>query len=172
MMIMSTQTDIDWTPTGELEVLTFDLHCETFAVEAVLVREILDLLPVTAVPGASALVGGVVNFRGKIIPIADLRPAFGFPAAEPTVDSRIVVIELATANAPIQIGIRADKVHEVATLCRDSSEPPPAVGLHWRRDYIRGMVRRPDGLIVLPNLHAIFNPLLGGQAAPALASAA
>lgn len=170
--MMEFASDIDWNATGELEVLTFDLHCETFAVEAVLVREILDLLPVTTVPGANPLVGGVVNFRGKIIPIADLRPAFGFPAAGATVDSRIVVIELATTNAPIQIGIRADKVHEVATLHRDSSEPPPAVGLRWRRDFIRGMVRRPDGLIVLPNLHAIFDPLLGSHATLGLAAAA
>lgn len=171
-MIMDATNDIDWNAAGELEVLTFELHCETFAVEAMIVREILDLLPVTAVPGANALVDGVVNFRGKIIPIADLRPAFGFPAAEPTVDSRIVVIELTTATAPIQIGIRADKVHEVATLRRESSEPAPAVGLRWRREFIRGMVRRPDSLIVLPDLGAIFNPLLGGRLAPGLAAAA
>ncbi|GAA4012006.1 chemotaxis protein CheW [Sphingomonas swuensis] len=169
---MDQLTDIDWGPGGELEVLTFDLHSEIIAVEAVLVREILDLLPETVVPGANALVGSVVNFRGKIIPIADLRPAFGFPPAEATVDSRIVVIELATPNGAFQVGIRTDKVHEVATLRRETSEPPPAVGLRWRRHYIRGLVRRDESVIVLPNLGAIFNPLLGGQASPELASAA
>lgn len=168
---MNQPSDIPWGPDGELEVLTFDLHGETFAVEAVLVREILDLLPETAVPGANLLVGSVVNFRGKIIPIADLRPAFGFPAAQATVDSRIVVIELATANGFIQLGVRSDKVHEVATLQRDTSEPPPAVGLRWRRDYIRGMVRRDHGVVILPDLGAIFSPLLGGQAVPDLAAA-
>ncbi|GAA4033839.1 chemotaxis protein CheW [Sphingomonas rosea] len=169
---MDQANDINWGPAGELEVLTFDLHSETFAVEAVLVREILDLLPETAVPGANPLVGSVVNFRGKIIPIADLRPAFGFPATEPTVDSRIVVIELATGNGAIQIGIRTDKVHEVATLRREASEPAPAVGLRWRRDYLRAMVRRDDGVIVLPDLGAIFDPLLGNHAVPDLSAAA
>ncbi|EIZ80479.1 chemotaxis protein cheW [Novosphingobium sp. Rr 2-17] len=162
---MEELVQIEWGPDGELEVLTFDLQSETFAIEAMLVREILDLLPETAVPGANALVGSVVNFRGKIIPIADLRLAFGFPSTEATMDSRIVVIEMATDNGPIQVGIRTDKVHEVATLSRDSSETPPAVGLCWRRDYIRGMVRRPGGVVVIPNLVAIFSPLIGGKVA-------
>lgn len=162
---MEDLAQIDWSVDGELEVLTFDLQSETFAIEAVLVREILDLLPETAVPGANALVSSVVNFRGKIIPIADLRLSFGFARTDATMDSRIVVIELATDNGPIQVGIRTDKVHEVATLLRDASEPPPAVGLRWRRDYIRAMVRRPGGVVVLPNLAAIFNPLLGGKIA-------
>lgn len=165
---MDDLTHIEWSPEGELEVLTFDLQSETFAVEAVLVREILDLLPETAVPGANALVGSVVNFRGKIIPIADLRLAFGLPRTDPTMDSRIVVIELATDNGPFQVGIRTDKVHEVATLYRDASEAPPAVGLRWRRDYLRAMVRRPSGVVILPNIVAIFNPLLGGKIADTL----
>ena len=80
-------------------------------------------------------------------------------------DSRIVVIEMATDNGPIQVGIRTDKVHEVATLLRVSSETPPVVGLRWRRDYIRGMVRRPGGVVVIPNLVAIFAPLIGGTIA-------
>lgn len=162
---MEEPVQIEWGPDGELEVLTFDLESETFAIEAILVREILDLLPETPVPGANPLVGSVVNFRGKIIPIADLRLAFGFSCTEATMDSRIVVIEMATDNGPIQVGIRTDKVHEVATLLRVSSETPPVVGLRWRRDYIRGMVRRPGGVVVIPNLVAIFAPLIGGTIA-------
>ena len=157
-----------WDATGGLEVLTFDLGSETFALEAVLVREILDLLPETAVPGALALVGSVVNFRGKIIPIADLRLAFGLPSAESTMDSRIVVVELDVDGVPTQIGIRTDKVHEVATLHRDASETPPTVGLRWRRDFIRELVRTPQGVIVLANIARIFDPLLGGRATPAV----
>jgi purine-binding chemotaxis protein CheW len=152
-----------WDATGGLEVLTFDLGSETFALEAVLVREILDLLPETAVPGALALVGSVVNFRGKIIPIADLRLAFGMPAAEATVDSRIVVIEMDAHGEPIQLGIRTDKVHEVATLREADAEEPPAVGMRWRREYVRELVRREVGVIVLPDLAAIFNVLTGGD---------
>ncbi|MDR7256492.1 purine-binding chemotaxis protein CheW [Sphingomonas sp. BE270] len=145
-----------WDAAGCLEVLTFDLGSETFALEAVLVREILDLLPETAVPGALPLVGSVVNFRGKIIPIADLRLAFGMPAAATTVDSRIVVIEIDIHGELVQLGIRTDKVHEVATLREADAEEPPAVGMRWRRAYVRELVRRQEGVIVLPDLAAIF----------------
>lgn len=148
-----------WDANGQLEVLTFNLQEETFALEAVLVREILDLLPETIVPGAAPLVGSVVNFRGKVIPIADLRLAFDMPQGEPTKDSRIVVIEAELNGEPMQIGLRTDKVHEVATLRRDGSETPPAVGMRWRRDYVRELVRVPEGVIVLPDLSAIFRAL-------------
>jgi purine-binding chemotaxis protein CheW len=159
---MHEATQTQWDANGTLEVLTFDLQEETFALEAILVREILDLLPETVVPGAAPLVGSVVNFRGKIIPIADLRLAFGLSAAEATVDSRIVVIELETESEAIQLGIRTDKVHEVATLQESASEAPPAVGMRWRREFVRELVRTPEGVIVLPDLSAIFRPFLGG----------
>lgn len=146
----------NWDADGQLEVLTFDLASETFAVEAMLVREILDLLPETMVPGAPPLVRSVVNFRGKIIPIADLRLAFGMPAAENTIDSRIIVIELEMDGEPTQIGIRTDKVHEVATLFQTDAEKPPVVGMRWRREFIHELVRQPGGLVVLPDLSAIF----------------
>jgi len=159
-----------WDASGALEVLTFDLGDETLALEATLVREILDLLPETKVPGAPALVGSVANFRGKIIPIADLRLAFGMPKAEATVDSRIVVIETVTEadGESIQLGIRTDKVHEVATLRREASEEPPAVGMRWRREYVRELVRRPEGVVVLPDLAAIFRSFVGGEPAATL----
>lgn len=150
-----------WDADGTLEVLTFNLQEETFALEAMLVREILDLLPETRVPGADPLVGSVVNFRGRIIPITDLRLAFGMPAAEATVDSRIVVIEIDAGSGCIQLGIRTDKVHEVATLRQDASEQPPVVGMRWRREFVRDLVRTPRGVIVIPRLSAIFADILG-----------
>ncbi len=167
---MSQLNHIPWDAEGHLDVLTFDLEGETFALEAVQVREILDLLPETGVPGAHGLVGSVVNFRGKIIPIADLRQAFGMQAAEATVDSRIIVIEMDVDGEPLQIGLRADNVHEVATLRRDASEDTPVVGMRWRREYVRGLVRQSEGVIVLPDLTAIFASILGGAAAPLMST--
>jgi purine-binding chemotaxis protein CheW len=160
-MTDSIKTLTPWDEQGELEVLTFDLAGETLALEAVLVQEIVDLLPETAVPGATPMVGSVVNFRGKIIPIADLRLAFGMPAApkakeEGTVDSRIVVIELNLDGETLQVGLRTDRVHEVTTLCRQSSEEPPMVGMRWRRDFVRELVRREGSVVLLPDLPAIF----------------
>jgi purine-binding chemotaxis protein CheW len=145
-----------WNEDGQLEVLTFDVGEERLAVEAVMIREILDLLPETKVPGAPALVGSIVNFRGKIIPIADLRVAFGMAIEPSTPDSRIVVIETELDGEQTHIGLRTDKVHEVALLNQRDAADTPAVGLRWRRDYARGLVRRPDGVIVLPDLPQIF----------------
>lgn len=141
---------------GPIEALTFDLYGETFALEAGLVREVLDLLPETGVPGAPAFVNAVINFRGRVIPLIDLRVAFDMGVREPTIDSRIVVIEHALDGEPTLIGLRADKVHEVTTIRRDITEGAPRVGLRWRADFIRLLARRDGDVIVIPDLDQIF----------------
>jgi purine-binding chemotaxis protein CheW len=139
-----------------IEALTFDLRGETFALEAGLVREVLDLLPETGVPGAPPFVSAVINFRGRIIPLVDLRVAFDMEAAEPTIDSRIVVIEYDLDGEPTLIGLRADKVHEVTTIDRAVTEEAPRVGLQWRAEFIRLLARRDGDVIVIPDLDQIF----------------
>jgi len=71
------------------------------------------------------------------------------------------VIEMDAHGEPIQLGIRTDKVHEVATLHEADAEKPPAVGMRWRRDYVRELVRRDDGVVLLPDLPTIFQSLDG-----------
>lgn len=141
---------------GGIEVLTFELHGEVFALEATAVQEILDLLPETPVPGADRFVGSVINFRGRVIPLADLRLAFGMAPAEATVDSRIVVIEFTSGGESTLVGLRTDRVHEVTILPLSCREPPPSVGMRWRPDYIRALFRHQGEFIVLPDLDAIF----------------
>ena len=145
-----------WNDNEEMEVLTFDIAGETFAIEAVIVREILDLLPETPVPGARPFVASVLNFRGRVIPLADIRIAFGMEATTATNDSRIVVIELELEGEPVLIGVRTDKVNEVTTLTKTASEPPPSVGMRWRADYIDCLVKRGSDFIIVPNMQAIF----------------
>lgn len=142
-----------------LEVLTFGMGGETFALDAVLVREILDIVPCTPVPGADALVGHVINFRGRVIPLADLRPAFGMEKAQVTADSRIIVIELTIDDEPTLIGLTTDSVDEVATLPADDCEQPPAIGMRWPRDHVRCLVRRAHDIVVLPDLQSLFHAL-------------
>lgn len=141
---------------GPIEALTFDLQGETFALEAGLVREVLDMLPETDVPGAPPFVSAVINFRGRVIPLVDLRLAFDMTAGTPTIDSRIVVIEYDLDGAPTLIGLRADKVHEVTSITRDTTEQAPRVGMSWRADFIRLLARRDGDLIVIPDLDQIF----------------
>lgn len=149
--------DAIWGAEDDLSVLTFNLNGETFAIEATVVQEILDLLPETHVPGSKPFVSSVINFRGKVIPLADIRLAFGMDATETTIDSRIVVIELDLDDEPTLIGIRTDKVNEVTTLPKVACEPPPSVGMRWRADYINCLVKRGGEFIIVPNLTAIFS---------------
>jgi len=141
---------------GALEVLTFDLDGEVFAIEATLVQEVLDKAPETEVPGAPVFVNAVINFRGRIIPLADLRLAFSLDARDTSLDSRIIVIAQEIEGETTLIGLRADKVYEVTTLHEAATEAPPRIGLRWRQDFVHCLAKRDDDIIVVPDLAAIF----------------
>jgi purine-binding chemotaxis protein CheW len=148
--------EIAWDADGQVKVLTFDLSGETFALEANLVCEILDFLPETVVPGAAELAGSVINFRGSVIPVADLHLAFGLSAQSVTQDSRFIVIELEHDGDTCVIGLKADKVHEVTTIDHRVTEAAPRIGTRWRQDFIRCLAKRNGDFIVVPNLPKIF----------------
>lgn len=150
-------TAAGWRGADRIEVLTFELSGELFALDAVQVQEIVDLAPETAVPGAGAFAGSVINFRGKVIPLADLRVAFGMQIGAATIDSRIVVVEIELDGEQTLVGLRTDKVHEVTTLDRADSEAAPSVGMRWRPDFIQCLVRRDTEFIVVPAFKTIFN---------------
>jgi purine-binding chemotaxis protein CheW len=144
-------------PPAMLDVLTLGIGGETFAIEAGMVREILDLVPVTDVPGAREFVRGVVNVRGRIVPLADLRWQFGMKQTPPTADTRIIVLELELDGEATPVGILADRVHEVTQLATASLESAPRVGMRWRPEFIRGVGMRGGDLIILPDLARILN---------------
>jgi purine-binding chemotaxis protein CheW len=141
---------------GAVDVLTFDLDGEVFAIEATLVQEVVDKAPETLVPGAPAFVDAVINFRGRIIPLADLRLAFSLDVRDASLDSRIIVIAHEMEGESTLIGLRADKVYEVTTLNEAATEAPPRIGLRWRQDFIHFLAKRDDDIIVMPDLAAIF----------------
>jgi purine-binding chemotaxis protein CheW len=155
-MIMNDTNEIGWNDHGQIEVLTFEMQHESFAVEAASVREIIDPQPETRVPGSAPLISSVINFRGHIIPIADLRLAFGLPAAAATSASRVIVLEYPIDGESCLLGIKADKVHEVATLERERTEAVPRIGVKWRHDFVCGMAKRAGQLTIVPNLSNIL----------------
>ena len=164
---MNIQQTSAWDENNHLQVLTFDMQGETFAVEASIVREILDRIPETVVPGASPMVGGLVNFRGRVIPLADLHMAFGFGCNGVTLDSRIIVIELAMNGEATLVGLKADKVHEVTVLEKAKTEAAPRVGMRWRQDFVRCLAKRAGDFIVVPDLERIFAVGCGTELPPA-----
>lgn len=153
--------------TGAVRALTLRLHDEVFAIEATNVREILDLVPITDVPNAPDFVGGLINVRGRVVPLADLRVMFGMERPPADQDTRIVVVEIDVDGEPTVAGILADKVHEVTDIDGAVIEPAPKVGMRWKSEFVRGIAKRNGDFIIIPNLERIFgNP--GGRSASAV----
>lgn len=139
------------------EMLTLGLQGEIFAIPAGIVREILDLVPVTEVPNAPPFAAGLINVRGKVVPLADLRVRFGMAQTAATQDSRIVVVEVDLDGEPTTVGILADRVHEVADLPQASVEAAPRIGMRWRPEFIKGIGKRGDAFIVILDIDRVFN---------------
>jgi purine-binding chemotaxis protein CheW len=146
-----------WRGNRPLEVLTFDLQGDMFAVEAVHVREILDLVTITEVPKSNPFVNGLINVRGKVVPLADLRIKFGMEQRPPTVDTRIVVLEIEFEGEPVAVGIRADKVHEVTEIPATELQDTPKVGMRWRPEFIRCIGKRGDNFMVVLDIARVFS---------------
>ena len=139
------------------QVLMLGLAGEMFALDARQVREILDPIPVTRVPGAQPYVSSVLNVRGKVIPLADLRVRFGMPPAAITSDSRFIVLEIELADEPTTIGIVADKVYEVTDLDTSTLQKAPPIGMRWRPEFIAAIAKWKDEFIIVPNMKQILN---------------
>ena len=139
-----------------LEVLTIGLEGEIFALEATYVREILDLVPITEVPNSEPFVNGLINVRGKVVPLADLRLKFGMAQKPPTIDTRIVVIEVVIEGDPAIVGIRADKVYEITQIAAAALEETPRIGMRWRPEYIDCIGKRGEDFIVVLDIEHLF----------------
>ncbi|MDB5563285.1 MAG: hypothetical protein JWN11_2703 [Hyphomicrobiales bacterium] len=150
---------------GAMKALTLRLQDELFAIEAESVREILDLVPITEVPNANPFVAGLINVRGRVVPLADLRVMFGMDRPPPDQDTRIVVIEIDIDGEPTVAGILADKVHDVTDIEAASIEQAPRVGMRWRPEFVRGIAKRNGGFIIIPNMGRIFETQ-GGRSTP------
>ena len=148
-----------------MRALTLRLQDEVFAIEAGSVREILDLVPITEVPNAPAFVGGLINVRGRVVPLADLRVMFDMDRPPPDKDTRIVVIEIDIGGEPTVVGILADKVHDVTDIEAAAIQDAPRVGMRWRPEFVRSIGRRNGTFVVIPNLERIFETQ-GGRSAP------
>jgi purine-binding chemotaxis protein CheW len=145
------------------QYITFKLGDELFAINVTQVREVLELPQITKVPTAPDYMRGVVNVRGKAIPVVDLRLKFGLPSTPDTLNSRIVVLELELDSETTVLGGIADSVHEVIELEAGQIIPPPRIAMRWRSELIQGMGRRGDEFIIILDINRVF-----ASAGPAL----
>lgn len=140
-----------------MQVVMIGLGEEKFALDASVVREIIDPVPVTKVAGARAFVPSVINVRGNVIPLADLRIRFGMPQPEDSADTRIVVIEIELDNEPVLVGVTADKVYEVTEISQTDVQQTPRVGMHWKPEFIRFIAKWREEFVIVPNMERILN---------------
>ena len=139
------------------QYLAFKLDNELFAVDVGKAREILDFIEVTRVPQTPDYMLGVINLRGSVVPVINLRRKFGMDEVERTVDTCIIVMEVDVKETPVVIGIVADAVQEVLDLEPEQIEPPPRLGTRLNTEYIQGMGNLDGQFVIILDIDKIFS---------------
>jgi purine-binding chemotaxis protein CheW len=136
----------------ELQFVTLGLGDEVFAVPVGMVREILDYKRPFGIPDGPPYFLGLTDVRGQGAPTLDLRVKLGMAPVPPGPRTRILVIDVPLADRTLSLGLVADRVFEVIAVRPSQIEPAPDIGLRWRSEYIRGVVQRDNGFVVLFDL--------------------
>lgn len=151
-MTMSTATITETT-----QFLTFTLADEVFAVEIGRVKEVLEYTALTKVPRTPVAMCGVINLRGSVVPVMDMRVKFGMSQSDRTVNTCIIIIEVTVDENKVVLGAMADSVKEVMSLDPGQVDPPPKIGTSLRTDFIRGMGRQGDHFIIILDADKAFS---------------
>lgn len=142
------------TETGQY--LTFKLAEEVFALDIAKVREVLEFDQITKVPQTPEMMRGVINLRGSVVPVIDMRLKFGMGRTEKTVNTCIIIVEIEIENEPTLIGALADSVQEVVSLDDDKIEPAPKIGTKLDTELIKGMGKKGDAFIIILDIERMF----------------
>ena len=141
----------------EGKYLTFSLAGEEYGIGILKVKEIIGMMATTMVPRAPLYVKGVINLRGKVIPVMDLRLKFGLKAMEYTERTCIIVVEIVRASGIALIGNVVDSVSEVLNIKSAEIEDTPTFGNHLNTDYILGMAKVGSGVKILLDIEKVLN---------------
>ena len=139
------------------QYVTFSLGDELFGVEVTRAREILSVTPVTRVPQTPDYLLGVINLRGQVVPVVDMRLKLGLPAGEETEDTCIIVVEVLVDGESIVVGALADAVREVLEIRSDQVEPAPRLGTRLKTEFIAGMGNVNEQFLILLNIDRVFS---------------
>ncbi len=143
--------------TETTQYLTFKLDEEIFALDITKVREVLDFTTVTKVPRTPEFMRGVINLRGSVVPVVDLRLKFGMTKTEKTVNTCVIIVEVTVDNETTVLGALADSVQEVMDLEPDHIEPAPKIGTRLNTEFIKGMGKRDTNFIIILDVDKIFS---------------
>ena len=139
------------------QYLTFTLADEVFAVDVARVREILEITSITKVPQTPEFMRGVINLRGSVVPVIDMRLKFGMAETERTVNTCIIVVEVDMEGETIVLGSLADSVQEVIEMEQDQIEAAPHIGTHLNTDFIRGMGKHDSRFVMILDIDQVFS---------------
>ncbi|MBI9107310.1 MAG: purine-binding chemotaxis protein CheW [Spirochaetales bacterium] len=139
------------------QFVTFKIEEETYAIDVFKIREILEVPDITRVPGMPAMIRGVINIRGSVVPVLDLRMQFGRGATLQTEDTAVIVTEMVHDEDVIQMGILVDAAREVITLEAEDIEEPPRLGIFIDNKYLSGMGKRNGEFVIILNIDKILS---------------
>jgi purine-binding chemotaxis protein CheW len=139
------------------QYLTFQLGDEVFGLDVSNVREILEFTTVTKVPKTPEFMRGVINLRGSVVPVLDMRLKFGLTITEKTVNTCVVVVEVDLDGERTVIGALVDSVQEVFELEPGQIEPAPKIGVRLDTDFIKGMGKKDDRFIIILDINKVFS---------------
>jgi purine-binding chemotaxis protein CheW len=142
---------------GTEQFLTFKLGEEVFAIEVAKVREILDVTTITRIPRTPEFMRGVINLRGGVVPVIDLRLKFGMSMTENTVNTCIIVVEVTVGGDTMILGTLADSVQEVFDLEAEQIEPAPRIGTRMDTAFLKGMGKHNDSFIMILDIDKVFS---------------
>lgn len=137
--------------------LTFTLGKELFATNVKKVLTILEMKPITKVPNAPDYLRGVINLRGNVLPVIDMRIKFGMGATQFTANTCIIVLNITFEDEDIHVGILVDAVDEVLEIKDSEIDESPTIGTKYKTEFIHGMYKLDQGFIMLLNIDLIFN---------------
>ena len=139
--------------TGTMQLVSFSLADEMFGVEITKVREIILMCEITEVPESPHYVKGLINLRSSVIPVVDLRTLFGLAERELNSESRVMVMQVGTRT----VGVIVDGVDEVLRIGKSEIAPPPPTIAGLGQDYLTGLVRQEDSLLILLDMDKVLD---------------
>ncbi len=145
------------TITETTQYLTFKLDEEVFALDVAKVREILEYTNITKVPQTPDFMRGIINLRGSVVPVIDLRLKFGMTSTEQTVNTCIIVTEVEMDGETILLGALADSVQEVNEMEPAQIEAAPHIGTKLNTDFIKGMGKQDNRFVMILDIDKVFS---------------
>lgn len=144
------------------QYVTFRLEQEIYALDVANAREIVELPPLTRMPNTPKWIRGVMNLRGAVVPVVDLKEKLGVGPTEATLEACVLVLEFVMDDQLFVLGLLVDAVLEVFELTTEQVEPPPQFGAQYSRVHIRGIGRRDDNVFIILDADKVFGDVKGG----------